>query len=291
MDSAVDFFRNSYATGGGAITPWGTIRILDASVPNLENVGEDRLGSRPGLAVWSQELIRYGKPEYRAKVARDTVQVKKCGELIEEIPFSEFFVPGEEEHYVHEDGYLEFALGHDNSCTWNRGYGLALRRAEAGERPNILDNSTFIKVSTALAGQKLVVLDFSEDLRMNQVLVFTKSGKLVPYRCHAPLAYAKWQESSNSPVWFEKCNCGASAAHGHFFADGRGKCPVATYSLETGETMLELLADEFGLSCLEKAKVRCQLLTAGLAEQVTLTELAAIAEAIGVGMGLTAIVG
>ena len=77
-------------------------------------------------------------------------------------------------------------------------------------------------------------------------------------------------------VWFEKCDCGATAAHGYFHGEGMGKCPVPTYSLEAGEVMLKLLTDKFHLSCGETAQVRGQLRAAGLAEKVTSTEWEAL---------------
>jgi hypothetical protein len=70
-------------------------------------------------------------------------------------------------------------------------------------------------------------------------------------------------------VWFEKCDCGTEHPHGYFHAEGMGRSPHPTFSLEAGEFVLSSLARKFGLSGAENRAVRAQLRAAGLAEKIT----------------------
>ena len=71
-------------------------------------------------------------------------------------------------------------------------------------------------------------------------------------------------------VWFEKCNCSAAkGAHGYFHAEGNGKCPVPTFSMEAGEIILNGLAGEYGLSEADQEEVRDQMRAAELTEKST----------------------
>ncbi|MDE2019100.1 MAG: hypothetical protein KGJ13_02005 [Patescibacteria group bacterium] len=91
ISEASEMMKNSYVAGKGKIDPWGTIYILDLEVPDP---GRDPLKPfclRPGLAVWSEKLLQYGKdPKYRADMNSSSISVKEGRVTKEKISFVEF---------------------------------------------------------------------------------------------------------------------------------------------------------------------------------------------------------
>lgn len=190
---ATSYLRDSYVTRGGKIDPWGTIRILDNGVQEL-SAYEERLPLIfcPGLAVWSEKLVPYGKGNYRAQVRVDSVHVLVAdGTIVEKIPFEDF-VPAElQESYVHENGYLEYSLSRRGGDFWTK-INKALEQAANGEKPCFLDNSDFTQVDRTLARKEVIKLRLDSYKRL-MVIVFTKEGERLESKTRHPLSFAKWE--------------------------------------------------------------------------------------------------
>lgn len=192
--------RGTYATRGGKIDPWGTIRILEGSVPRLVGYTETErefFCLQPGLPVWSEKLLPYGRGAYHAEVTSwDTVYVlAEDDSLVEEIPYKKFVPVELRERYVHKNGYLEYALYRDDS-SWTRTIR-ALDQAARGERPCYLDNSDFTKVDEKLAGKEVVEIEYGSRGNL-KVIVFTREGERIESKTHYPLSFAKWAPGSSA---------------------------------------------------------------------------------------------
>lgn len=205
MSDAAQHLPNCYAIRGGQIDPWGTIRLLSKKVGEPAEDGKnytdfkDCIDLQPGLKVWCEKLVSYGKMGgYRAVVGMEVVEVvAEDGSIVEEIPHTDFTVVQIHECYVNELGYLEYCLGHeDEDCKgmWSK-MMQALKEAARGERPSFLDNSPFVQVDEKLVGREVIQLAYGM-LDTESAVVYTKDGERIPSKHHYPISFAKWEPTS-----------------------------------------------------------------------------------------------
>ncbi len=207
-----DLLRGSYTTRGGKIDPWGTIRILDGSVPQW--TGNAKTEWEPfclhtGLPIWSEKLVPYGNGGYHAKVTSwDTVHVlAEDDSVVEEIPYENLVPVNLSECHVHKNGYLQYNPEgeiYPDGSPWY-GEGDALDQAMRGENPRFLDNSPFTRVDEKLAGKEVIRLECDSA----EFIVFTKEGERLESKTHHPLSFAKWAPKSEGALYSvadETCN-------------------------------------------------------------------------------------
>ncbi len=204
MSNAAKFFPHSRAIRGGAIDPWGTIRLLNKRVKEPPEDSrdytyfKDNLELQPGLKIWSNKLVPYAKlGGYRAVVCKDVVDVvAEDGTVVEEVSALEFVVVEIHESLVYPNGYLGTSKKREEkqgNMRWR--WIKSLDQASRGEKPLACDNSPFVKVDEKYAGQELLRLDFGSRDEAEAV-VFTRDGDLVPSKLHYPLSFAKWAPES-----------------------------------------------------------------------------------------------
>lgn len=190
MAAISEHFRNSFVAGNGMIDPWGTIRILDNDA-RPEQTSDGTLATRPGLPVWSAELVSFGRRGFRAVIKANRIGVINTGgKLITEIPFTKFKVADIDRAIVRQNGWLDiFIETPDPESEWRR-LSKSLRQAQAGQRPEFLDNSSFVRVDRKLHRRRVILVSFGLD--REQAKVFTQQGKEIPCSVSRPLAFKKW---------------------------------------------------------------------------------------------------
>lgn len=176
---------NRYVTKGGRISKWGTINILDRSV--IESGGDE------GLKCYSFDFFPYKERKYIAVIRSDLKGIEifsgKKQTFVDFIPCKKIFTMNKRIKVVNPDGYL---LSIKNTKSYNQKLSQDLHQAKIGEKPCILDNSSFVQVSRKLKGRKLVALHHS----YKHHKVFTQRGKRVYCQVSCPLSFAKWEPES-----------------------------------------------------------------------------------------------
>lgn len=190
-----------YATKGGKISTYGTIRILHNSM--VESVDDD-----DGLELWNKDFLPFRTGGYRVRLDSGSVKIlNKKGEVVAQV--SSKNISSVDTHnicIVGLDGYLfrvykNEVLGVKRSIFY-RNYLKGLRQIKRGEKPCFLDNSAFVKVPKRLKGRKLVVLEI--DSINDEFKVFTKRGKLIWHQVHYPFSFAKWEPESEYARYSKK---------------------------------------------------------------------------------------
>lgn len=170
----------------GKIFKYGTLRLL------FDFVIETQIPNQGGLH-FSPALVKYGQQVgHTARVNGNFVEVLDAkGRVVE-------FIPGAQLKYVNLYGIgLVTDSGFLDDLNLDKRYIFALAKAERGEKPDVFDNSSFVKVDKSLAGQKLYVLRFFgfSDGKDDKAKAFTIDGQEeVACTVEQPLAYEKWGE-------------------------------------------------------------------------------------------------
>lgn len=180
--------KDCYVRLGGKIFPWGGVRILNRLVKDSRN-------PEKGVALWSYELLKFGKGGFFAEVSvygNITVRRKKDGKRVATLKSSEFHEVEVGTARVTCNGYL-----YDLSDVTIRGqkeasveeqdqWAKEFDKANAGKITGI-DNSTYVRVSAHLRHAKVRVI--SHDVAFGDTLaVTTMDGYLLSFVEHAPFS-------------------------------------------------------------------------------------------------------
>ncbi len=187
----------SYVLHGGAISRYGTIKILHSSVP-APSVHD----SHAGLELYGPILQKHSKGKHRARIVGDRVEVisRARGTRVARLTYRDLMwvntALDNNQVRVMPNGYL-FHLERGQyreafPTDWTRSMIEALDDALARVKPAMLDNSPFTRVSPSLAGKILVCLELSGRVYR----VFTQDGKPVRSITHRPLAYKRWGQKA-----------------------------------------------------------------------------------------------
>lgn len=168
------------------ITLCGVIQVLANHVPEPKSL------VYAGLECWSPNLVKYGKGgDFSARISGRYVEViDQHNKVVDSIPFKKFEVVESRKCVVADNGYL-FSVG---SKSWISRYTKALDQADRGEKPSVLDNSRFARVSPKLKGLKLIALERGSSDQKTKA-VFMPNGTPVDFKESAPLAFKKWGET------------------------------------------------------------------------------------------------
>lgn len=191
------YLLSSYIRQKGKIFPWGSVRILDESVP------DNTRDAYSGLWVFSEKLLPYGKGLHYATIVDQKIIVRRKSTnrkvcILEE---SEVATAVDVDVViVASHGYLNdlgpIGMRFSKPLQKKRDFK-ELYNAECGERPTHFDNSPYVKVSTKYLGQKLVTIDLSaaDTPRKGEFKIFTFEGKPIPdFTVVYPLSFKKWGE-------------------------------------------------------------------------------------------------
>lgn len=201
MKSAAEHLQRCYVRQSGRIFPWGTIRIFNNDV--VDN--GDEYG---GLECWSQDLVKFGDGNYYAEtnlVLPGTLVIfdKKTHKEVATIPFKKIFCTDVHTVKVMPGGFLnsigKVGMEFEKDFDWFPTE--SLKKAFDGQRPDQLDNSTFVKVDASLAGQTLVEVNVGEKYH-----VFTQDGKPIKSKSKKWLCWAKW-DPKNDPAKRSSFHC------------------------------------------------------------------------------------
>jgi len=189
-------FEKSYIRRNGKILTGGIIQILALGVQDPSKGGESEIA---GVAMFSPKLAKYGSSRFytTADMVKKVVRVinKKKRKTVRIIPFDEFQSVHVWTCIVMKGGWLKTigAFGEDfkilcDSTALNE----SLQMAERGEKPRILDNSTFVQVSGCKVGQRVINIEYGK-YGDEKHAVFTRKGKPIKHRASKPLSYKKWE--------------------------------------------------------------------------------------------------
>ena len=168
-------------TRNGFISKYGTVHIL---LSNVTEVGRDNEGAQ----YWSEDLLKYPSPKFRATIADCELVIKKQSEKICTVPQAKLYLVFFTLIRVAlNNGYL---ISKDLVAI----YGPALLDASGGREPSLFDNSPFVRVDPSFAGKELMVLQLAGD---DQARVFTLDGKMIKSSVDYPLSYEKWGKIFN----------------------------------------------------------------------------------------------
>lgn len=190
-----------YVVGDGKITPWGTVHFL------AKGVRPSRPGD--GSKHFHKRLLGLAARGYKATVVGDRLMATgPSGSPVITIPCQELkYVSRHRMVMVRKNGYLQdteqltlsnTVLINDKLEKEEEQYKAklwaAIDRAENGLKPSMFDNSFFLKVSGALAGRELFMLEFNFGISKEDFKVLTPDGQRVKFSARRPLAFAKWGE-------------------------------------------------------------------------------------------------
>lgn len=198
-----DYLNNCYVQEYGRILPMGIIRILNCNVRDTPHVR--------GLALWSKKLAMYGNEQYFAQIIQTSHEVvvyqnsergKYQRQEITRIPAEEI-VPCSSiaTARVETNGYLNITgekfLGKFSRDILDERDFSALSLALEGRDPKRYSNSTFVRVSPKLAGEKVYEIQFG---MLGERRVYDLNGKPIEHYAHYPLCFLKWTGSETSKV-------------------------------------------------------------------------------------------
>jgi len=192
----LSLLKNSYVTMGGKISKHGSINIFDNSVKEppattkaMDYDNDLCLGR--GLELWSSTLYSFRKGGFKAIILphEEVVLVVNKKNRPRAVISSEHLssVMMCLKETVTESGWLL------SNAIIREALINALSLAEKGKKPPFCDNSAFLKVSTHLAKNQLLVLYMEKD----EHKVFDSDGKLIPHKTHYPLSYKRWRPDSS----------------------------------------------------------------------------------------------
>jgi hypothetical protein len=190
--------KGSFATRNGRIDPWGTIRILmeGASESGTVHIRAGRV-VLPGVPIWSQKLLKFKDPMYRAIVQDGMIVVKAGTAIVKTLSPSDCAFVEIREYLVLEEGYLQSVSLRAESPQHCYDVARSLRQAGQGRPPSSMDNSTFVRIAERFASMEVLELEFSprDRNRTEHRMVFTKDGKRIPHKEEHPLSFARWNTS------------------------------------------------------------------------------------------------
>ena len=172
-----------YVRQHGRISPCGVIQTLYNGVP-------DNRCEELGCTRWSQKLLQYGNGDFRAVIDEERAPkhliIRQGKREVARIPRSQIFSCEVFKVGVCAGGFPAAILVYGRTPWKNRDANLRaqrLREARRGKKPEVFDNSTFVKVSPLYVGQTLVRIRLGDifDSGDYQFKMFTLSGQ--PVRC------------------------------------------------------------------------------------------------------------